>query len=171
MSVDLRVALFTIGIALVTTVLFGLAPALRALKIDLVDSLKDGSQGASSSGARQRFRNALVVVEMALAVVLLIGAGLTLRSLWALERIAARASTLRRPDDAGGAAGRELPEPGTGRRASTQRLIDQLRQLPGVTRAGAARSLPLGSTIGDFGLTVEGFVPRPARGPRVTGRS
>ncbi|MGC1971026.1 MAG: hypothetical protein WA712_06855, partial [Pseudolabrys sp.] len=46
--------------------------------IDLVDSLKDGSQGASSSGARQRFRNALVVVEMALAVVLLIGAGLTL---------------------------------------------------------------------------------------------
>ena len=70
-SVDLRVALFTIGIALVTTVLFGLAPALRALKIDLVDSLKDGSQGASSGGARQRFRNALVVVEMALAVVLL----------------------------------------------------------------------------------------------------
>ena len=73
-------------VALVTSVLFSLAPALRALRVDLTDSLKDGSQSDSSGGARQRFRNALVVVEMALAVVLLVGAGLMLRSLWALQR-------------------------------------------------------------------------------------
>ena len=67
--------------------LFSLAPALRALRLDLTDSLKDGGQSASSGGARQRFRNALVVAEMALAVVLLVGAGLMLRSLWSLQRV------------------------------------------------------------------------------------
>ena len=60
---------------------------MRALRVDLTDSLKDGAQGASSGGARQRFRSALVVVEMALAVVLLVGAGLMLRSLWSLQRV------------------------------------------------------------------------------------
>ena len=74
-------------VAVVTSVVFSLAPALRALRVDLTDSLKDGAQGASSGGGRQRFRNALVVVEMALAVVLLVGAGLMLRSLWALQRV------------------------------------------------------------------------------------
>ena len=66
-ALDLRVLLFTAGVALVTSVLFSLAPALRALKVDLTDSLKDGNQSSSSGSARQRFRNALVVVEMALA--------------------------------------------------------------------------------------------------------
>ena len=164
-SVDLRVAAFTIGIALVTTVLFGLAPALRALRIDLVDSLKDGSQGASSGGARQRFRNALVVVEMALAVVLLVGAGLTLRSLWALERtpLGLRPSGVLTMRVALPAESYPSPEQVI---AFYQRLIDQLRQLPGVTLAGAARSLPLGSTIGDFGLTIEGFNPTPGTRPK-----
>src|SRR5262245_26872785 len=81
-TVDLRVLFFTGVVALMTSVLFSLAPALRSLKVDLTDSLKDGGQGGSSGAARQRFRNALVVVQMALAVLLLVGAGLMLRSLW-----------------------------------------------------------------------------------------
>ena len=86
-TVDLRVLLFTAAVAVVTSLVFSLAPAVRALRVDLTDSLKDGAQGASSGGGRQRFRHALVVVEMALAVVLLVGAGLMLRSLWALQRV------------------------------------------------------------------------------------
>jgi putative ABC transport system permease protein len=164
-TVDFRVAVFTIAMALVTSVLFGLAPALRALRTGLVESLKDGSQNASSGSARQRFRNTLVVLEMALAVVLLVGAGLTLRSLWALQstplglqpsnvltmRVSLPAESYRSPEQVIG---------------FYQRLMERVRQLPGVAGAGAARSLPLGSTIGDYGLTIEGFSPPPGTRPK-----
>ena len=164
-TVDLRVAVFTIAMALVTSVIFGLAPALRALRAGLVESLKDGSQSASSGSARQRFRNTLVVLEMALAVVLLVGAGLMLRSLWALQstplglqpsnvltmRVALPAESYRSPEQVVG---------------FYQRLMERVKQLPGVASAGAARSLPLGSTIGDYGLTVEGFIPPPGTRPK-----
>ena len=78
--------MFTALVALLTSIVFSLAPALRARRVDLTESLKDG-QTTSGGGARQRFRNALVVVEMALAVVLLVGAGLMLRSLWSLQQV------------------------------------------------------------------------------------
>jgi putative ABC transport system permease protein len=159
-GVDLRVLLFTAGVALVTSVLFSLAPALRALRIDITDSLKDGGQSASTGGARQRFRNSLVLVEMALAVVLLVGAGLMLRSLWSLQRVSlgfdpSNVLTMR--------VSLPVASYGTPEQvvAFYQRLIDRVRQLPGVRSAGAARLLPLGSTIGDFGLQVEGYDPPP----------
>jgi len=146
-------------------VLFSLAPALRALRIDLTDSLKDGGQSASSGGARQRFRNGLVVAQMALAVLLLVGAGLMLRSLWSLQRIPigfdpSNVLTMRvsLPQ-----ASYPSPEQVV---AFYERLIDRVRVLPGVRAAGAARLLPLGSTIGDFGLMVEGYVPPPGTGAK-----
>jgi putative ABC transport system permease protein len=159
-GVDLRVLAFTAAAALFTSVIFGLAPALRALRIDLVDALKDGGQGASSGGGRQRFRNTLVVVEMALAVVLLVGAGLMLRSLWALERVRlgfdpSNVLTMR---VALPAAGYEKPEQVV---LFYEQLLERVRRLPDVSSAAAVRSLPLGSTIGDFGLRVDGYVPPP----------
>jgi putative ABC transport system permease protein len=159
-SLDSRVLLFTAVAALFTSVLFSLVPALRALRTDLTDSLKDGGSNASAGSTRQRFRNALVVVEMALAVVLLVGAGLTLRSLWALQRVPLGF------DPAGVLTMRlALPAASYGEPDRVvsfyQRLMDRVRQLPGVRSAGAARSLPLGSTIGDFGLRVEGYQPPP----------
>lgn len=159
-SLDGRVLLFTAFVALGTSVLFSLVPALRVLRSDLTDSLKDGGQNASTGGARQRFRNALVVVEMALAVVLLIGAGLTLRSLSALQRVPLGF-------DPSGVLTMRLALPAASYRSPEQvvsfyeQLLNQVRQLPGVRVAGAARSLPLGSTIGDFGLQVEGYQPPP----------
>jgi putative ABC transport system permease protein len=164
-TIDLRVALFTVLTALATSVLFGLAPALRALRTGLVESLKDGSQSASSGSARQRFRNALVVVEMALAVVLLVGAGLTLRSLWALQ-----STPLGLQPDNVLTMRVSLPAetyPSAEQVVDFyQHLMARVRELPGVAVAGAARSLPLGSTIGDFGLTVEGFDPPPGTRPK-----
>jgi putative ABC transport system permease protein len=159
-TLDVSVLIFTACVALCTSVLFSLAPALRALRIDLTDSLKDGSQSASSGGARQRFRNGLVVAQMALAVLLLVGAGLMIRSLWSLQRIPigfdpANVLTMRV----------SLPQasyPGPDEVvAFYERLVDRVRGLPGVRAAGAARLLPLGSTIGDFGLMVDGYVPPP----------
>ena len=159
-TVDARVLLFTAVVAIVTTVIFSIAPAFRLLRPDVTEAMKEGSANATTGGARRRFRDALVVAEMALAVVLLIGAGLTLRTLWSLQRV-----------DLGlnpsGVLTMRIALPQTAYGAPEQvvdfytRLMNELRSLPGVKQAGAARSLPLGSTIGDFGLFVDGFVPPP----------
>jgi predicted permease len=78
-GMDARVLIFSAAIALLSGILFGLAPALKTARPDLHDRLKEGGRGLS--GARHRAHAALVVVEMAMAVVLLIGAGLMIRSL------------------------------------------------------------------------------------------
>jgi putative ABC transport system permease protein len=162
-GLDMTVLMFTAIVAVITSVLFSLAPALRALRVDLTESLKDGAQGASSGGARQRFRSGLVVVEMALAVVLLVGAGLMLRSLWSLQHVPlgfdpSRVLTMRL----------SLPQSSYGTPEQVvdffSRLLDNVRSLPGVASAGAVRALPLGSTIGDFGLRIEGYTPTPGTG-------
>jgi predicted permease len=85
-GIDLRVLAFTGTIALLAGILFGLAPALKISRTNVQDSLKEGGRGAS--GARKGAHGILVVVEMALALVLLVGAGLTLRSLvqlWSVD--------------------------------------------------------------------------------------
>ncbi|MEO5894208.1 MAG: ABC transporter permease [Vicinamibacterales bacterium] len=158
-ALDARVLAFTALVALATSIVFSLAPALRAVRVDLTDSLKDG-QTTSGGGARQRFRNALVVVEMALAVILLIAAGLMLRSLWSLqqERLGFEPANVLTMRISLPQASYETPEQVV---LFYQRLLERVRAVPGVQVAGAVRSLPLGSTIGDSGLTVEGFVPPP----------
>jgi putative ABC transport system permease protein len=84
-SVDLRVLAFAFSLSLVVGLAFGLAPALRAASVDLLTSLKDAARGTAGAGGRTR--SALVIVEVALALVLLVGAGLTLRSFAALTTI------------------------------------------------------------------------------------
>jgi len=86
-ALDLRALAFTGGLALLTGVVFGLAPAFQIARPDVTESLKDGGHGASGSRGRLRLRQALVVVEVALAVVLLIGAGLLIRSFWNLQHV------------------------------------------------------------------------------------
>jgi putative ABC transport system permease protein len=159
-SVDWRVLLFTAGMALVTTVIFSVAPAARLLKADLTESMKEGGGNATTGGGRSRFRNGLVVAEMALAVVLLVGAGLMLRTLWSLQRIdlGFNPSGVLTMRIALPAASYETPEQVVRFYAA---LVERIGAIPGVAAAGAARSLPLGSTIGDFGLRVDGYVPPP----------
>ncbi|MBA2301031.1 MAG: ABC transporter permease, partial [Acidobacteria bacterium] len=158
-TLDARALSFTALVALVTSSLFSLAPALRAIRVDLTDSLKDG-QTTSGGGARQRFRNTLVVVEMALAVVLLVGAGLMIRSLWSLSHVPlgldpSRVLTMRLSLPP---ATYEKPEAVV---SFYQELVNRVRRVPGVRTAGMIRSLPLGSTIGDSGVMVDGYVPLP----------
>ena len=86
-AVDAPVLMFSVVLTVGTLLLFSLVPAFRAARVDLVDSLKDGSQSASAGRSQQRLRSGLVITETALAVVMLAGAGLMLRSLWALQRI------------------------------------------------------------------------------------
>ena len=157
---DTTVVLFTLALGVITTVVFGLAPALRTLRLNLVDSLREGNQQSTVGGARQRLRGLLVVAEVALAVVLVIGAGLMIRSLSELGRIELgfnpeRLLTLKL----------SLP---TARYDTPEKvvdfyrtLVDRVRALPGAQAAGVVRSLPLATTIGDYGLDVEGFEETP----------
>ena len=156
------VIVFTIVLALVTTLLFGLAPALRTLHVNLVESLREGGQNATIGGRRQRIRGTLVATEVALAVVLVIGAGLMIRSLAALGNIDLgfnpdRVLTMR---VAVSAAKYDTPE----RVVNFYRdLVNRVEALPGVEDAGVVRVLPLATTIGDFGLDVDGFQESPGR--------
>jgi predicted permease len=159
---DSSVVVFTLVLAVFTTLLFGLAPALRTLHVNLVESLREGGQQATLGGRRQRLRNALVAAEVALAVVLVIGAGLMVRSLTALSQIDLgfdpdRLLTMR---VAVPAARYDTPE----RVVNFYReLNDRVRTVPGVQHAGIVRVLPLATTIGDWGLDVEGFEETPDR--------
>jgi putative ABC transport system permease protein len=159
-GIDVPVLLFSVALALVTAFICGLVPALRASEVDLADTLKDGAQNVTAGAGRQRTRSALVVAEMALAVVLLVSAGLALRSLWALRQVELgftpeNVLTVRVA----------LPQVGYEDPMQVesfyQRLLDRIRALPGVEAAGAVRSLPLAATIGDWGLDIDGYVETP----------
>ena len=159
---DPGVIVFTLVVAVLTTLLFGLVPALRTLRVDVVDSLRDGSQHASAGRHRQRLRGALVAVEVALAVMLVIGAGLMIRSLAALDDIDLgfnpdRVLTMRVT----------IPSAKYATHQTVANFFDELqarvRALPGVEAAGIVRALPLAMTVGDFGIDVDGFEESPGR--------
>jgi putative ABC transport system permease protein len=156
---DWPVVAFTLILGVSTTIIFGLVPALRTLHVNLVDSLREGGQ-STVGGHRQRLRSALVVAEVALAVVLVIGAGLMVRSLGALGRIdlgfkAEGVLTMRVSVPA---ARYDTPEKVVD---FYRQLNERVRALPAVESAGFVRVLPLATTIGDFGLDVDGFEERP----------
>ena len=160
-GVDGAVLVFGLVVALVTTGLFSLAPIARLVSLDAVQALKEGGQH-TVGGARQRFRQALIVGELAAAVLLLVCAGLMMRSLRAMQQVPLGFEprgvlTLRvaLANDSYPTSERTV--------AFYERLVDEVRRLPGVTAAGAVRSLPLGATIGDWGLDVEGYVETPGR--------
>jgi predicted permease len=161
-QLDVTVIAFTIILAVLTTLLFGLVPALRTLHVNLVESLREGGQNATIGGRRQRIRGALVATEVALAVILVIGAGLMIRSLSALGNIDLgfnpdRVLTLR---VAISAARYDTPDKVVD---FYRQLVQRVDALPGVEHAGVMRVLPLATTIGDFGLDVDGFQEAPGR--------
>jgi putative ABC transport system permease protein len=85
-AIDGAVMAYTIFLMLLSTLIFGLAPAWRAIRSDLSGALKQGGRGSTSGKSTQRVRTALVTAEVALSIALLAGAGLMIRSLYALER-------------------------------------------------------------------------------------
>jgi putative ABC transport system permease protein len=148
-GVDRAVLLFTLGIALATGVLFGMVPAARAgTRIGLHDTLKDGGRGTSS--ARSRTRATLVVAEVALSIVLMVGAGLLIRSFDRLLRVdpgfdAERVLTMRLSTSGRFETGRETA-------AFLERALDRIGALPDVRAAGSIHFLPLTGLLSATGF-------------------
>ncbi len=163
-SVDGRVLGFSLAVSILTAVLFGLAPALQFSKPDLNLSLKQGGRSTTGSPARRRTRNLLVIAEMALAIVLLIGAGLLLRSFVNLLEVDPgfrKENILALQVFAYGEKYRK-PEQ---RAAFFRDTIERISTIPGVKTAGAVSAVPfLGEDSIDLDTTfiVEG---RPAPPP------
>jgi putative ABC transport system permease protein len=86
-GIDWRVLGFTFGVSVLTGLIFGMFPAFHSSKTELVESLKEGGRGTSDGGRRNRMRNVLATGELAIAVVLLIAAGLLIKSLWRLQNV------------------------------------------------------------------------------------
>jgi predicted permease len=158
-SIDSTVLLYTLGVAVVTGLLFGLAPALQAAKTDLNETLKDGARGAGG-GARNGLRSGLVVLEVALSLVLLVGASLFVRSFLKLQNADPGFSTEnlialrtflpgdRYEDDA----------------VKTRRVEDLARRvaaLPGVEQVVVSNFVPAGRGGSDGPVVIDGLPVKP----------
>jgi putative ABC transport system permease protein len=149
-----RVVVYTVGVAVLTGLVFGLAPALQAAKTNLQDSLKDGGRG-SAGGVRDRLRSSLVVAEIALSLVLLVGASLFIRSFLNLQDAKAGIETaplmtLRfyMPGD------QYEPPEAMVRRADD--IVRRVEALPGVVAAFASNMVPLTNGGSEGGVVPEG---------------
>jgi predicted permease len=158
--VDVAMLWFTVAVALGTGVLFGLIPAFHASSSQLQSRLKEGTRGAGGRSGRARTRQALVVGEVALAIVLLVGAGLLMRSFTRLREVdpGFRATnntvfTVTLPEAA-------YPKLEQQRRFASD-LLAGLQRIPGVVSAGESFGLPLTDTRFSLSFTVEGR-PEPA---------
>jgi putative ABC transport system permease protein len=152
---DGRVLLFTAAIVIATGVLFGIAPALRNARADIVGSLKEGGRGATSGAGRRQVRNALVVAEIALAFVLLSGAGLLLRSFYQLQQVnpgfdATNVITMRLP-----MSSEQYPD---GPRIINyqEQVMEKIQAVPGVRAAAVTVALPLEGWGDGMAFQIEG---------------
>ena len=158
-SLDSRVLLFTTILSVLTGIAFGLAPAISASRPNLTEALKEGTRG-STEGKRNRLRSILVVAAVALSLMLLAGAGLLLRSFIHVTGIDAgydyrnaisvelSPRTLAYPDEAKMMAFHE-------------RLLQELKAIPGVTHAAAVDTTPLGPNESVYSFNVVGRPPAP----------
>jgi putative ABC transport system permease protein len=160
-GVDGRVLAFTLAISLATGLVFGLAPALAASKMELNEVLKEGGRHTGGGARERRFQHVMVVGAVALALVLMVGAGLMIQSFWRLQRV-----------DPGFQAenllAAELSLPASRYRDVKQissfhrRLLDRIDALPGVRSVGGAAYLPFGGRSNEWSFEIEGRPPEPS---------
>jgi predicted permease len=160
-SVDIRILGFTLLVSFLTGVVFGLAPALRASKLDLNESLKEGLRGTTAGGRENRLRGLLVISEVAMAVVLMVGAALLIKSFVRLLEVKpgfnpANVLTMEV----------QLPELPPSRYATPDertlffaQLMERIKAVPGVEGAGAVVTLPLTGAFESTDVIIPGQEP------------
>jgi len=162
-GIDLRALLFTVAISVLTGVGFGLVPAIQASRTDVNDALKDGSRG--STGGQSKLRNVFVVLEVSLALVLLVGAGLMIRSFVQLHQIKSGFDTDR-------VLTMRVQLPTAKYREDEQRVAffnraqERIATLPGVRTIGAINFLPLNGLASSTSFDIVGRPPaEPGQAP------
>jgi putative ABC transport system permease protein len=162
-AIDGSVLAYSLVVSVLVGILFGLVPALQSIRIDLSDGLR--VHGASTGHASRRQRSFLVVIETALACMLLVGTGLALKSLWSLRNVSLGFQpkyllTFRIA----------APSQFAGPRLSHfyREVVEGVRTLPGVQSATVARDLPLSGTDPSMPIEIEGKTPAPVEGEIVT---
>ena len=165
-SLDATVLAFTFLVSIGTGILFGLAPAVRAARVDLNSSLKAGGRNAQGEGgfgsSRRRLRSVLVVAEVAISLMLLVAAGLLVRSFVRLQQVSPGFD----PDGVismrVGSSARQFAN----RDASLEfyrAAGEALASVPGVVSRGAVSALPFTSSVGWGSINVEGWTPQPGQ--------
>ncbi|MFY9553402.1 MAG: ABC transporter permease [Blastocatellia bacterium] len=154
-TLDVSVLGFTLLVTLVTGVIFGLVPALQSSRPNLNETLKEGGRG--TTGGHHRVRAGLVITEVAMALVLLIGAGLLIRSFYRLQQVNPGFNASRALAVTVSLPGRKYPQPEQ-RSAFFTQLIEKISALPGVVAVGASQTLPI---QGDYvlGFIIQGRPP------------
>ena len=168
-AVDGAVLVFSLGVSILTAVLVGLAPAVRGSAPDLVHALKEGTHGAGDGSGRSRLRATLVTAEVALTLVLLVGAGLLIRSFWRLSRLdpgfnPERVVTLDvQPPRRYVSAAQVM--------TLYRRLVDAVAILPGVQRVALSNHIPLSGAYIPSRIVIPGRVPQPGQDESVLFRT
>jgi len=152
-NVDTRVLGFTFALSMLTGMIFGLAPALQSSRLDLNAALKEGARG-SGGGAGHRLRNLLVVSEIALALVLLVGAGLLVRSFLRVLDVTPGFEPANVVAMSVSANGTRYAEEASVR-AFYDEVVNRVGRLPGVSAAAVVSNLPLGGNKDMYGFHVE----------------
>ena len=155
---DLRTLAFTAGVSMLTGVLFGLAPALRATRVDVSSTLKDNARNVVGGGGRVTIGKALVVSQVAVSLLLLIGAGLFVRTLENLQRVDLgypRERLLLVRVDALGAG-----YPDAQREAVFRTLLERFRSVPGVRGVTFSENGLFSGTESGDRISVEGYKPK-----------
>lgn len=164
-SIDMRAAFFLFAATILTSVGFGLVPALQASSVNVNETLKEGGRGGSEGVQRNHLRSLLVVSEFALALMLLIGAGLMIRTFGALQAVDPGFNPHNVISMIVSVAGSKEEDPGR-REIFYRELIERVRALPGVQAAGGINHLPLAGDLWGWSFMIEGRPkPRPGESP------
>ena len=155
---SLTIAVFSAGVTVLTSVLFGLAPAFRATRMELTEATKDGG-AASPSRSRLRLGRALIAGQVALSLTLLVGAGLFLRTLRNLER--ADVGFERENIAVVDVNPASLGYSGHRLRVFYNELLERMRRIPGVRSAALTAMMPMGSSSRSRSFSAEGYQPKP----------
>jgi putative ABC transport system permease protein len=162
---DMRCLAFTLGLSIITGLIFGLAPALQISKPNLAESLKEAGRGSGPSASRNRLRSMLVVSEIAITLVLLVCAGLLIRTVMRLRNVDTGFNAQNVLAMNIGLPNIKYPKPENWISFNKQ-VIERIAALPGVKAAGTTSVLPLSDNFDGRGLVVEDH-PKP-RGEEIT---
>ncbi len=154
-TIDARVLGFTLAVSILTGLVFGLVPALQTTKLSLTETLKEGDRGSTEGFRGRRMRNTLVVVEVALSLVLLIGAGLMIRSFLHLQRVDPGFSAERLLTVQLGPPASKYPENQKVVNFYNQ-LLEKLAATPGIQGVSAVNALPMTGSASMWAFSIEG---------------